>query len=377
MNPYLCTLLLVVLFPGHATLVIASHNWCYGRLIGRRVTDFVQLLHLALLLLLPVYFLPHLWAFLPGGDLMGKTYIGAAIFGWVVLVLVTVSRNLRKEPPEVIRRGQEILSPAVRLGYSGGGRGMRGWLANLSGNEVLKPLINFTELHVVNLPSGLDGLKILHLSDLHFRGTPTREWFRVVLADCARHDPDLIVLTGDIVDGLEYHRWVGGTLGRFSSKTVRIGILGNHDTWFEPGELLKTLQRHDFQMVGGREKVMPLKNVPVRFLGSERPWRKSTFPAQAVETGVFTIALCHSPDEVNWAIGAGANLVFAGHVHGGQVRLPIVGPIIMPSRHGRRYDKGWFKVGKGLMHVSCGLGASQPVRWGCPPEAALITLKVG
>jgi predicted MPP superfamily phosphohydrolase len=85
--------------------------------------------------------------------------------------------------------------------------------------------------------------------------------------------------------------------------------------------------------------------------------------------------LCHSPDEAIWAAQNGAQLIFSGHVHGGQIRIPLIGPVIMPSRYGRRFDSGWFRIGKSLLHVSCGLGGSQPVRWCCPPEVTMITLK--
>jgi len=377
MHLFVSLFIALILLPGHMAFVIASHNWWYGRLTGRRVTDFVQLVHLAILMVLPVYLVPQAWACIPFGNFLGPVYSGAAAFGWLMLVWATVIRKMTREPAEVVRKGSEILNPAFRLGYPGQGLGLRGWLAKLPGNEVLRPVIELSEIHSTEFPSNWDGLKILHLSDLHFRGTPTREWFQVVLADCARYEPDLIVLTGDIVDGLEYHQWIGGTLGRFPQRILRIGILGNHDTWYEPRELVKKLQRHKYQMVGGREKVVILNGTQVRFVGSERPWRGSVPVFQADDPELFTIALCHSPDEAKWAAQAGAKLIFAGHVHGGQIRLPVVGPIIMPSRHGRRYDKGWFRVGKALMHVSSGLGGSQPVRWGCPPVASLITLRHG
>ena len=376
MNPLLSILVGVALLPGHATLVIASHNWWYGRLIGRRITDFVQVIHLVFLLLFSVYLFPRQWPFLPWGMYWGPFYLAAAFLGLVMLVWTTILRNLRREPPEIVRKGIEILTPSGQLGYPGQGIGLRGLLAKLPGNEVLRPVIEFSEIHSAIFPSEWDGLKILHLSDLHFRGTPTREWFQVVLKDCARHEPDLIVLTGDIVDGLDFHHWVGGTLGRFSKKIHRVGILGNHDTWYEPRQLLKILQAHDYQMVGGREKVMLLKGVPVRFVGSERPWRGGVPDFHGDHPEMFTIALCHSPDEASWAANSGAKLIFAGHVHGGQVRMPFVGPIIMPSRHGRHFDKGWFRVGDSLMHVSSGLGGSQPIRWRCPPEVSLITLRL-
>ena len=85
MNPFLSILVGVALLPGHATLVIASHNWWYGRLIGRRITDFVQVIHLVFLLLFSVYLFPRQWPFLPWGMYWGPFYLAAAFLGLVML----------------------------------------------------------------------------------------------------------------------------------------------------------------------------------------------------------------------------------------------------------------------------------------------------
>jgi predicted MPP superfamily phosphohydrolase len=67
--------------------------------------------------------------------------------------------------------------------------------------------------------------------------------------------------------------------------------------------------------------------------------------------------------------------MLCGHVHGGQIRVPVIGSIIVPSRYGRRYDCGTFAEGPTVMHVSRGLGAEQPLRFHCAPEVTLITLQ--
>lgn len=376
MNLTLSILAAVALLPGHAALLVASHNWWYGTLKGRWVTDFSHVVHGLLLTALPVYLVPFMWPVLPWGDIAGPACTIFAILGWVLLVMATTRRVLKRGLPEVGKAQREVLNPGDRLGYSGQGRGFRGWMASIPGNEVLRPEIRLSVVELTDLPLEWDGLKILHLSDLHFSGTPTREWFQVVLAECSRHGPDMVVLTGDIVEGLPYHSWIGGTLGRLPSKAIRVGILGNHDVWNEPGELVKELTRHGFNMVGNRETVLVIRGRPMRFVGNEFPWRGSRHFGNTNGTGLFTVALCHTPDEAEWAAAWGASLIFAGHVHGGQVRLPIIGPVIIPSRHGRKYDMGWFRIGKSLLHVSSGLGQCHPLRWGCPPAADLITLRV-
>ena len=67
--------------------------------------------------------------------------------------------------------------------------------------------------------------------------------------------------------------------------------------------------------------------------------------------------------------------MLAGHNHGGQVRLPFVGAILAPSRHGVRYAAGAFRSGNTVMHVSRGTSCLTPLRYNCPPEIALLILR--
>ena len=67
--------------------------------------------------------------------------------------------------------------------------------------------------------------------------------------------------------------------------------------------------------------------------------------------------------------------MLSGHNHGGQVRLPVIGPILMPSLYSRRFDRGFFRSGRTLMHVSQGVAGKHPVRYGCLPEISRLVLR--
>ena len=71
----------------------------------------------------------------------------------------------------------------------------------------------------------------------------------------------------------------------------------------------------------------------------------------------------------------GIDLMLAGHVHGGQIRLPPFGSVLVPSRYGRRYDAGAFDEPPTLLHVSRGLSGEHPVHYNCLPEVTLLTLR--
>jgi predicted MPP superfamily phosphohydrolase len=91
----------------------------------------------------------------------------------------------------------------------------------------------------------------------------------------------------------------------------------------------------------------------------------------------FRILLSHSPDQFAWAARNRIDLMLSGHNHGGQIRLPLLGPVFMPSLYSRRYDRGFFRKGPTLLHVSQGISGQHPVRFGgCVPEISRFVLRV-
>jgi predicted MPP superfamily phosphohydrolase len=88
----------------------------------------------------------------------------------------------------------------------------------------------------------------------------------------------------------------------------------------------------------------------------------------------FRLALAHSPDAFDWAQREGVHLLLAGHTHGGQVRLPGIGPIVAPSWYGSKFASGVFYRKPTLMHVSRGLAGVHPLRFRCAPEIAILEL---
>ncbi len=91
--------------------------------------------------------------------------------------------------------------------------------------------------------------------------------------------------------------------------------------------------------------------------------------------GGFTLLLCHMPDLADEAARRGVDLQLSGHTHGGHIRMPWLGSLVLP-RYGWRYPVGHFHVGRTQLYVSRGVGG-MPLRLGCPPEATVITLRRG
>ncbi len=117
-----------------------------------------------------------------------------------------------------------------------------------------------------------------------------------------------------------------------------------------------------------------VRGEPLIVIGNEYPWVAPPPDLTGCPVGPFRLCLSHSPDNITWR-GAGVDLMLAGHVHGGQIRFPLIGSLLVPSKLGRRYDCGTFSVPPTVLHVSRGMGGDIPVRYGCRPEVTLLTLK--
>jgi predicted MPP superfamily phosphohydrolase len=230
-------------------------------------------------------------------------------------------------------------------------------------------------LEVPGLPSRL---RVVHLSDLHITAA-LAPYFDRVAAEMGTVTPDIIVMTGDYVSRAEriplLAHWLEGLP---KSRYGAFAVFGNHDFWAgHPDEERAAFERAGVHMIGGTCTDIEVSNgAALRLCGTEEPWGQG-YPAQlhGDPKVVATLVLSHTPDNVYKLADAGATAVFAGHTHGGQFRLPIIGALVVPSRYGRRFDRGHFVVGNTHLFVSAGVGAdSPPLRLFCPPDLVVVDL---
>ena len=90
--------------------------------------------------------------------------------------------------------------------------------------------------------------------------------------------------------------------------------------------------------------------------------------------GHFRLCLSHTPDNFYWAVANGIQLMLCGHVHGGAIRVPVVGSIFVPSLYGRRFDQGVFERDGTVMVVNRGLSGREPIRFRCNPQVLRVRL---
>jgi predicted MPP superfamily phosphohydrolase len=253
------------------------------------------------------------------------------------------------------------------------------WCGKLPGNEIFSLEIARKTVAIQGLPPALDRLVIAHLSDLHMTGHVARAYFEFQVEQANAAEPDIAVITGDILDNWKCREWIGETLGRLRARHGVYFILGNHD--LRPGpptELRRLMESFGLVDVGNRTTRVAIRGVDVAITGNERPWFRAVHDIaespMAMADGPFRILLSHSPDQIDWAIRQRFPLMLAGHTHGGQIVFPVIGPVVSPSKYGTKYAGGLFQVSGVVMHVSRGLSGEEPVRWNCPPELAILTL---
>jgi len=244
-------------------------------------------------------------------------------------------------------------------------------------NEALK-LTRQRMTFALNVPQAMDGLKICQISDLHFTGQLGIEYFEFVVEEANRFEPDLIVITGDLVDKAKCLPWLDSTLGQLKAKLGVYYVLGNHDRRIKAeSEFRDHLNRLGLVQASGKWSEVVFNGCKIQITGNELPWYRDADSLPVTERAGLDlrILLSHSPDQLEWARARDFDLMFAGHTHGGQIAFPLIGPIVAPSKYGVRYASGTFQIGKMLMHVSRGISGDETIRFCSPPELGLFTIR--
>jgi uncharacterized protein len=244
-----------------------------------------------------------------------------------------------------------------------------------------------TQIKLRDWPKQCEGLKIVLLSDLHV-GSPHNgldNLTKVVAATNSIH-PDLILLAGDfIVDDM-----LGGTfvkpepiaheLKKFSARLGVYAVLGNHDWWYSGQKVKAAFQQNSIallentaiQIQDGNCKFW-LVGIGDYMMGKHNPFRA----LKSIPDPDTAIAFTHNPD-IFYELPDRIAITFAGHTHGGQVDLPFLGRMIVPSRYGEKFASGHIVEGERNMFVTTGIGTSiLPVRFRVPPEISVVELYSG
>lgn len=222
--------------------------------------------------------------------------------------------------------------------------------------------------HEVTIGTNRESLLLAHITDLHTEGLGTIE---LKLMDSIRlAKPDIIFITGDIATPGGTAKGYEDVLSKLKAPLGVYFVQGNWEYWEPIKELRNILKKTN--IVDLTNKSIHMKD-DLWLVGLDDELAGS--PELSVYDGVpeksKIISMFHSPAFFK-SINTRTDLAFAGHSHGGQIRLPFIGPLWTPEGTGG-YDSGWFKEDRSKMYVSRGLGNSiLPISFNCRPEVAFI-----
>ena len=260
------------------------------------------------------------------------------------------------------------------------------WIA--WGNTALE--LNTYTISSSKLPQSFDGYRIAHVSDLH--NTEMGKDNEKLLAMLRDADPDMIAITGDLIDSRNTDIEVAL---QFIREAVKIApcyyVTGNHEARVnEYGELKAGMEAAGVTVLEGVRTENSMEGETITLIGVNDPSYQTDYLFGDSETVMntkleelhtekdgYTILLSHRPELFDTYADHGIDLVLSGHAHGGQFRLPFIGGLVAPNQgFFPEYDAGIYTEGNTNMLVSRGIGNSiLPFRINNRPEVILIELQ--
>ena len=246
------------------------------------------------------------------------------------------------------------------------------------------PLVTRRTLFFDDLPPGLDGLRIAHLSDVHAGIHMERDKMEAIVAQTNALRPDLILQTGDMIDIAA--SFIPDYVRAFRDLRAPLGVvtvIGNHDRYTGEEAVIRGVRDAGQTFVQNGSHIVERNGASLALVGIDDPraWRADDpqdadvdIALRRTPSGVFRILLAHRPGAFDGAAPRGVPLTLAGHIHGGQFYLPVVG--WSPGRLITKYVMGHFRQGASQLYVSRGIGVvGVPIRVFVPPEIALLELR--
>ena len=239
-------------------------------------------------------------------------------------------------------------------------------------------------IRMPKLPKALDGFTIVQISDIHVGTFIDEEFLRQGLAFVEKAKPDLVAITGDIIDiDPRWARLGGRVLGSAKAKYGVVCVPGNHDHYAGIDAVTDGMQRGGIDVLTNRGKVVASAGTGgLAILGVDDLWARKRGPGRGpdlararamVPPDMATVLLAHQPPYVKETVGQGIDLQLSGHTHGGQIN-----PGFTPANFVMRYVAGVYEHEGTTLYVNRGFGtAGPPSRVGAPPEITKIVLVAG
>jgi predicted MPP superfamily phosphohydrolase len=242
------------------------------------------------------------------------------------------------------------------------------------------------DLAIPRLPSAWEGARVVQLSDIHVGDSVPDAYLERAFDHVAELEPALVAITGDFAThpSESHEERLLGLLARLSPPLGVFGCLGNHEYALsypvpraDPHPVVEYLRRSNLRLLRNDAAKATRDGADLWIVGLDDLWAGRLDPPTAlakVPPGAAALTLCHNPDAADDCAAAGCETILCGHTHGGQVHLPLIGPVYVPVVNKHLYA-GLYQVGGAQVYVNRGLGWVIRARLACRPEITVFTLR--
>jgi hypothetical protein len=242
-------------------------------------------------------------------------------------------------------------------------------------------------ISIRDLPSAFHGYRIVQISDIHLDEYTEPYFFEHVVNKVNSLAPDLVLLTGDFIT----HGSITFIAGRHAAHRcaeittqltapLRYAVLGNHDVAVNAPMVIHALTSRGTPVLVNQNVPIERNGARIWLCGLDDPGTSSPNLDLAIPAKPDgpVILMGHEPDYADTVVahprGPLVDLMLSGHSHGGQIRLPYLGPMVLPPM-GMKYPEGHYRFNQMQLYVNRGLGTvGLPFRLNCPPEITVLTL---
>lgn len=267
---------------------------------------------------------------------------------------------------------------ALKLLLGGGA----GCLANGFWIEPDRPQVTHDVIVLPSLPPALDGLRVGVMADFHFKPGADDALLDAAIAMMQNERPDLVLLPGDFIN--DDRSVIAPLLEQLKHLTPAHGVfaaMGNHDGWRSDASFVRGhFERAGIGFLINQHSLLSIRGEPLAIAATDHIWRGQPDPAatlRGIARDTAVLAMVHEPDFFDEMTRHGRPLLqVSGHTHGGQCRVPLIGHAPVKVRYGEKYLSGSFSRDESRLFVTRGIGTTGiRVRFACPPEVAVLTLR--
>ena len=289
----------------------------------------------------------------------------------------TVENMDSDNAPDPRRRKFLTTSAAVfpLLAVSAGGGGLA--------TAYAEPRIPRIPLHFPRLPAALEGLRILHITDVHIGLIVGMRDVERMVERCATMKPDIVMVTGDFSDDADTYLDALQLVGSIPQRYGAFACIGNHEYFRGITVIRRAYDKGPIPLLLDSGTIVDIGGTPLYVAGADDPRSNFGLPegffSHAIDAAMrdapsdaFSVLLCHRPNGFDAAAHAKVDLTLSGHTHGGQIGFN--GRSLLYATHPEKYMWGRYFRGHSTLSVSAGAGHWFPYRLGCPTEIPLYVL---